>query len=133
MRHYIENHQFYYVNTDIDEVKLDDGNLTGLDFGYVADKILSMEDNVRDSSDFLAESFKRIEDGIISWHASYMTKVQNLKNTNSLIMMGNITSDDDGFYALMEIDYGLSANIGYSNADDGIVLSSLSETYSSGR
>lgn len=129
MRSYIENHQFYYVNTDIESVSLKANNISEYDFEYVGNKILGMKDNVEDSVKFLEDSFAEIESELSKWHSSYLSKVENIKNTNKLIMMGNISPDDNGFFSLMEIDYSGSSNMAYSKADSGIVLSSVNELY----
>ena len=128
MRNFIENHQFYYVN-DVADFSSIRGEIDSMAFEFISSSILRIKEQTTPSIEFMSNSLDEIESQLSKWYSSYLAKIDNLENTNQFLAMQNISSEENGFYSLVEIDFDTSSNISYSKAEKGFTLSSRDETF----
>lgn len=128
MRNFIENHQFYYVN-DVADFSNIRGEIDSMAFEFISNSILGIKEQTTPSIEFMNNSLDDIESQLSKWYSSYLAKINNLENTNQFLAMQNISSEENGFYSLVEVDFDTSSNISYSKAEKGFALSSRDETF----
>ena len=128
MRSFIENQQFFYVNDKVDFSGLK-SEIGSMALEFVQNTLERVKAQTVPSIDFMNESLDEIEKEMDRWYQAYLVKISNIENTSQFLMMQNISSDENGFYSLAEIDPSLSENVSYSKGDKGFVLSSYDETF----
>lgn len=94
-------------------------------FGYISRAVDDLAIGLDKPVDFLERSISGIEEGVDKWYESYMRKVDVVINTNNFIQNNNLTFEEDGYYALMEIDMDQSSDILYSHVDSGYILAPI--------
>lgn len=98
-------------------------------FEFISNSILRIKEQTTPSIEFMNNSLDDIESQLSKWYSSYLAKINNLENTNQFLAMQNISSEENGFYSLVEVDFDTSSNISYSKAEKGFALSSRDETF----
>ena len=101
MKEFIQNHQFNYVN---DELRVKGINLDGYGLAYATKEITRFGETATSSSDFLVEAMDRIEADLEKWYNGYIEKLGIIKSGSDFIQGSNLSSEDAGHYAIMEID-----------------------------
>jgi len=128
MKNFIENQQFFYVNDTLNVSKIK-GEINAMTFDFISESLNRIKDQTNPSIEFMESSLDEIESQIEKWHSAYIAKIDNLENTNQFLAMQNISSEENGFYSLVEIDFESSNNISYSKAEKGFILSSRDESF----
>lgn len=120
MKEFIQNHQFNYVN---DKLKVDGiKDLDGIGLAYVSKEVNRMGQTATESSDFMVESMDRIEANLEKWHNGYIEKLGIIKSGSDFIQGSNLSSEDAGHYAIMEIDTSAKGGMIYSATDEAYVM-----------
>lgn len=127
MREFIQNQQFYYVN---DEVRILD-SLRGdeLDFQIITSEIDRVGSTATSCSSFLINSIDRMNDELDSWYESYIEKIGLIESGAAIIQAENLSTEDSGYYAIMELDTSANNSIVYSTGDSGFVMPPYDERY----
>lgn len=127
MREFIQNQQFYYVN---DEVRILD-SLRGdeLDFQIITSEIDRVGSTATSCSSFLIDSIDRMNDELDSWYESYIEKIGLIESGAAIIQAENLSTEDSGYYAIMELDTSANNSIVYSTGDSGFVMPPYDERY----
>lgn len=127
MREFIQNQQFYYVN---DEVRILD-SLRGdeLDFQIITSEIDRVGSTATSCSSFLIDSIDRMNDELDSWYESYIEKIGLIESGAAIIQAENLSTEDSGYYAIMELDTSANNSIVYSTGDSGLVMPPYDERY----
>lgn len=127
MRSYIESYQFYYVPEDVDFTDISRAN--DMAFKHINSTLDRIKISSESSISFLRDSVDTIESEVDRWYQSYLLKIENIANTNKFIADNNLTTEDNSYFAMFEIDTSLSKNISFSKVDNGFELSPLTETF----
>ena len=127
MREFIQNQQFYYVN---DEVRILD-SLRGdeLDFQIITSEIDRVGSTATSCSSFLIDSIDRMNDELDSWYESYIEKIGLIESGAAIIQAENLSTEDSGYYAIMELDTSANNSVVYSTGDNGFVMPPYDERY----
>lgn len=126
MKEFIQNHQFNYVN---DELRVKGINLDGYGLAYATKEITRFGETATSSSDFLVEAVDRIEADLEKWHNGYIEKLGIIKSGSDFIQGSNLSSEDAGHYAIMEIDTSANGSMIYSASDEAYVMPPYDERY----
>lgn len=127
MKEFIQNHQFNYVN---DKLKVDGiKDLDGIGLTYVSKEVGRMGQTATESSDFIVESMDRIEADLEKWHSGYIEKLGIIKSGSDFIQGSNLSSEDAGHYAIMEIDTSAKGSMIYSATYEAYVMPPHDERY----
>ena len=126
MKEFIQNHQFNYVN---DELRVKGINLDGYGLAYATKEITRFGETATSSSDFLVEAIDRIESDLEKWHNGYIEKLGIIKSGSDFIQGSNLSSEDAGHYAIMEIDTSANGSMIYSASDEAYVMPPYDERY----
>ncbi len=127
MKDFIQNHQFNYVN---DELRIKDiKDLDGIGLSYVTKEVSRFGETATSSSDFIVESMDRIEADLEKWHRGYIEKLGIIKSGSDFIQGSNLSSEDAGHYAIMEIDTSANGSMIYSTTDEAYVMPPRDERY----
>lgn len=126
MKEFIQNHQFNYVN---DELRVKGINLDGYGLAYATKEITRFGETATSSSDFLVEAMDRIESDLEKWHNGYIEKLGIIKSGSDFIQGSNLSSEDAGHYAIMEIDTSANGSMIYSASDEAYVMPPYDERY----
>nr|DAD60274.1 MAG TPA: hypothetical protein [Bacteriophage sp.] len=126
MKEFIQNHQFNYVN---DELRVKGINLDGYGLAYATKEITRFGETATSSSDFLVEAMDRIEADLEKWHNGYIEKLGIIKSGSDFIQGSNLSSEDAGHYAIMEIDTSANGSMIYSASDEAYVMPPYDERY----
>lgn len=126
MRKFIENQQFNYVN-DILNLSLLGGNINRLGIDFINRSLLRVSLQANPSVEFLKESLDRIDTQLEEWYSGYIKKIDLAESNNMFIQLLNLSTEDNGYYSLFEIDTSNSNSVIYSLSDKGYVLSSYDE------
>ena len=126
MKEFIQNHQFNYVN---DELRVKGINLDGYGLAYATKEITRFGETATSSSDFLVEAMDRIEAALEKWHNGYIEKLGIIKSGSDFIQGSNLSSEDAGHYAIMEIDTSANGSMIYSASDEAYVMPPYDERY----
>ena len=127
MKDFIQNHQFNYVN---DELHIKDiKDLDPLGLAYVTKEVSRFGNTATASSDFIVESMDRIEANLEKWHKGYIEKLGIIKSGSDFIQGSNLSSEDAGHYAIMEIDTSANGSMIYSTTDEAYVMPPRDERY----
>ena len=126
MKEFIQNHQFNYVN---DEFRVKGINLDGYGLAYATKEITRFGETATSSSDFLVEAMDRIEADLEKWHNGYIEKLGIIKSGSDFIQGSNLSSEDAGHYAIMEIDTSANGSMIYSASDEAYVMPPYDERY----
>lgn len=127
MKEFIQNHQFNYVNDELNIKDIKD--LDGIGISYVAKEISRFGETATSSSDFILESMDRIESDLERWHSGYIEKLGIIKSGSDFIQGSNLSSEDAGHYAIMEIDTSANGSMIYSTIDEAYVMPPYDERY----
>ena len=126
MKEFIQNHQFNYVN---DELRVKGINLDGYGLAYATKEVTRFGETATSSSDFLVEAMDRIEADLEKWHNGYIEKLGIIKSGSDFIQGSNLSSEDAGHYAIMEIDTSANGSMIYSASDEAYVMPPYDERY----
>ena len=126
MKEFIQNHQFNYVN---DELRVKGINLDGYGLAYATKEITRFGETATSSSDFLVGAMDRIEADLEKWHNGYIEKLGIIKSGSDFIQGSNLSSEDAGHYAIMEIDTSANGSMIYSASDEAYVMPPYDERY----
>lgn len=126
MKEFIQNHQFNYVN---DELRVKGINLDGYGLAYATKEVTRFGETATSSSDFLIEAMDRIEADLEKWHNGYIEKLGIIKSGSDFIQGSNLSSEDAGHYAIMEIDTSANGSMIYSASDEAYVMPPYDERY----
>lgn len=127
MKEFIQNHQFNYVN---DKLKVDGiKDLDSIGLAYVSKEVDRMGQTATESSDFIVESMDRIEADLEKWRSGYIEKLGIIKSGSDFIQGSNLSSEDAGHYAIMEIDTSAKGSMIYSATDEAYVMPPHDERY----
>lgn len=127
MKDFIQNHQFNYVN---DELRIKDiKDLDTISLSYVTKEVSRFGETATSSSDFIVESMDRIEADLEKWHKGYIEKLGIIKSGSDFIQGSNLSSEDAGHYAIMEIDTSANGSMIYSTTDEAYVMPPRDERY----
>nr|DAD57640.1 MAG TPA: hypothetical protein [Bacteriophage sp.] len=127
MKEFIQNHQFNYVNDELNIKDIKD--LDGISISYVTKEISRFGETATSSSDFILESMDRIESDLEKWHNGYIEKLGIIKSGSDFIQGSNLSSEDAGHYAIMEIDTSANGGMIYSTIDEAYVMPPYDERY----
>ena len=127
MREFIQNQQFYYVN---DEVRILD-SLRGdeLDFQIITSEIDRVGSTATSCSSFLIDSINRMNDELDSWYEAYIEKIGLIESGAAIIQAENLSAEDSGYYAIMELDTSVNNSAVYSTGENGFVMPPYDERY----
>ena len=127
MREFIQNQQFYYVN---DEVKILD-SLRGdeLDFQLVTSEIDRVGATATSCSSFLIDSINRMDSELDNLYRSYIEKIGLIKSGAAIIQAENLSTEDNGYYAVMELNTSVDNSVVYSIESDGFIMPPYDERY----
>lgn len=127
MKDFIQNHQFNYVN---DELRIKDiKDLDTIGLSYVTKEVSRFGETATSSSDFIVESMDRVEADLEKWHKGYIEKLAIIKSGSDFIQGSNLSSEDAGHYAIMEIDTSVNGSMIYSTTDEAYVMPPRDERY----
>lgn len=127
MKDFIQNHQFNYVN---DELRIKDiKDLDTISLSYVTKEVFRFGETATSSSDFIVESMDRIEADLEKWHKGYIEKLAIIKSGSDFIQGSNLSSEDAGHYAIMEIDTSANGSMIYSTTEEAYVMPPRDERY----
>lgn len=127
MKDFIQNHQFNYVN---DELRIKDiKDLDTISLSYVTKEVSRFGETATSSSDFIVESMDRIEADLEKWHKGYIEKLGIIKSGSDFIQGSNLSSEDAGHYAIMEIDTSANGSMIYSTTEEAYVMPPRDERY----
>ena len=127
MKDFIQNHQFNYVN---DELRIKDiKDLDTISLSYVTKEVSRFGETATSSSDFIVESIDRIEADLEKWHKGYIEKLGIIKSGSDFIQGSNLSSEDAGHYAIMEIDTSANGSMIYSTTEEAYVMPPRDERY----
>lgn len=127
MKDFIQNHQFNYVN---DELRIKDiKDLDTISLSYVTKEVSRFGETATSSSDFIVESMDRIEADLEKWHKGYIEKLGIIKSGSDFIQGSNLSSEDAGHYAIMEIDTSANGSMIYSTTEETYVMPPRDERY----
>lgn len=127
MKDFIQNHQFNYVNDELRIKGIKDLDIIGL--SYVTKEVSRFGETATSSSDFIVESMDRIEADLEKWHKGYIEKLAIIKSGSDFIQGSNLSSEDAGHYAIMEIDMSANGSMIYSTTDEAYVMPPRDERY----
>ena len=127
MKEFIQNHQFNYVNDELNIKDIKD--LDGIGISYVTKEISRFGETATSSSDFILESMDRIESDLEKWHNGYIEKLGIIKSGSDFIQGSSLSSEDAGHYAIMEIDTSANGSMIYSTIDEAYVMPPYDERY----
>lgn len=120
MKDFIQNHQFNYVNDELRIKGIKDLDTIGL--SYVTKEVSRFGETATSSSDFIVESMDRIEADLEKWHKGYIEKLAIIKSGSDFIQGSNLSSEDAGHYAIMEIDTSANGSMIYSTTEEAYVM-----------
>ena len=128
MRNFIENQQFYYVNDKLKFSGLKDF-ADRYSINAITEKLKLVASDLIPSIDFLSKSMDDIEDNIEKWYIGYIKKISIINSTSLFIQAKNISTSDDGTYALFEfLEYDNNSMV-YDPVADGYTMQSVDEKY----